>query len=74
MATIRDDEKTAALDRARSAHGRLEMAEKWREVRNEELLAAFVAGATLTEIAEALGMSQQEVSSILRSGPEAGPD
>lgn len=42
------------------------MAEKWREVRNGELVAAFDAGATLAELAETVELDQQEVSSILR--------
>ncbi len=66
MEETRDDEKSVALGRARSAQGRLEMAEKWRCVRDEELVAAFDAGATLAELAEAVDLDQQEVSSILR--------
>jgi DNA-binding NarL/FixJ family response regulator len=60
---------SVALNNARSAHGDWsrahEHAEGLRALRNLAILEAHDAGATQAEIARALELSQQAVSSIL---------
>lgn len=56
----------SALRRARHADKKFNKAEGWRTGRNYTMLDTLDAGASQTQIATTLGMSQQTVSSILR--------
>lgn len=60
------DKIQAALKRAKHANAKFKQAEGWRAARNLAMLDAIDAGATQVDVAEALDMTQQAVSSVLR--------
>ncbi|MEM9134299.1 MAG: hypothetical protein AAGE88_18265 [Actinomycetota bacterium] len=75
MAEEETTDKAEALRRAVAAHRKFteasDSAESWRTIRLGAMVLAVKAGVSQVELAEAFGMSQAAVSSILKRGAVA---
>lgn len=74
MATQTTDEKAAALKRLRDARRKMTRVqgtlEDARSTQGEAAVAAQAAGATLTEIGDALGLSKQRAFDLIAAAKD----